>query len=516
MGKMKEQATTTEMDTRAFFDKTGTGIIIIDKNGIITHANQEIAEKTGYLLEEINGKLQWMYLVHEKHRSRMAKLERIHRADPGRISSPHPFQYRKKGGGSGEALLSIMMIPETEKRIVSIVDLTEKKIAENAFIYQRSLLELLITLSTRFINIQPEHLNTLLNEMLENIGEFTKMDRVYIFVHDVEKRTSSNTHEWCAPGVTPEILNLQDLPFDNLRDILNVHDKGLHYHIPDVSELPVTHPVRQIIEPQGIKSLVLIPLLHEGKSIGFVGFDAVKNKHPFSETELHLLKVAAEIISNALLRQWKMQIIEKNLSEKNILLAEIHHRVKNNLAIIASFLELQTEYFPKNKDPRSILRDMQHRIKSMSLVHEMVYENQNLASIGFDLLLKRLVDELYAGNRESEINISIFADNITLNMNDSVPLSLLANELIQNAWEHAFKDRRHGNIDVRFGKVKGGYRLLVSDDGAGIPETDLILNPRTLGYTIIKALVSQLRGKMEVKTNTKGLSIEVTLPLTNS
>ncbi len=509
---MKPEISNHHDDTRALFENSGTGIIVIEEDGVISLANEEFALKTGYAIDEIEGKIKWTELVHESDIDRMVKLHHLRRENPDRIMSAYDFRYKKRSSGFGDALLSIKMVPGTGKSIVSLIDMTGRNKALEALRYQRALQQLLVDLATGFINILPEKVDSALDQMLMEIGAFTEMDRVYIFMHDYTAQTTSNTHEWCADGVSSQLSNNQNLSFDTIPDILKAHDQGLFFHIPDVSDLPVDNSLRLILELQDIKSLMLLPLQHNETDFGFVGFDAVRDTRYFSDSEIDLLKVAAEIISNALARQRKAHIIQKNLNEKNVLLAEIHHRVKSNMAIISSLMALQADFFSKNPDSQTILEEMQHRIKSMALVHEMVYENENLTEIDFGRLLERLVSDLRASYDHKKIDVSIRTDEILLNMNSSVPLSLLANELILNTFKHAFNGRTHGAIDIRFNKKDGGCSLAVSDNGIGVPDPNSLHKPETLGYTIIRTLVDQLGGEFNVLSADSGLTVEVRFP----
>ncbi len=182
-------------------------------------------------------------------------------------------------------------------------DATERRIAEEKLREYEKLQQLLMDLATDLINVPLEKVDAAINEMLGAIGHFTKVDRVYIFNHDYNRRVTSNTHEWCAEGITAEIDNLQAVLFDYFPGILETHKKGEVVHIPDVAKMPEDHAMRPILEAQDIQSMVWFPLFSEGVNTGFVGFDAVKEKKIFSEQEIKLLKILAEITSNVLARQ---------------------------------------------------------------------------------------------------------------------------------------------------------------------------------------------------------------------
>jgi diguanylate cyclase (GGDEF)-like protein len=158
-------------------------------------------------------------------------------------------------------------------------------------------------LATDLINVPLEKVDQAINEMLKAVGEFTKVDRVYIFNHDYHRRVTSNTHEWCAKGITPEIDNLQDTPFERFTDYLEAHQKKEIVNVPDVARMPANHAMRPVFEAQGIRSMIMLPLFSEDLNTGFVGFDTVKQKKAFTEQEINLLTVLAEITSNVLTRQ---------------------------------------------------------------------------------------------------------------------------------------------------------------------------------------------------------------------
>lgn len=258
--------------------------------------------------------------------------------------------------------------------------------AEKELREREALQQLLMKLSTRFVNVPLEKVDTAIDEMLETIGRFTNADRVYIFNHDYERRVTTNTHEWCADGIAPEIHNLQGTPFHLFTDILETHQKGEIVHIPDVGEMPGDHGMRPVFEQQGIKSLIMLPLLHNNNCIGFVGFDAVRAVRHFTESEISLLKVLAELISNIMLRRRS----EKELQESE---RRFRALVQNTPDIIA-IVNDKGEYCyasPSLERVMGYTPAEQEKLNALDLLHP---DDREMAASLFGGLLQRPGDTI--------------------------------------------------------------------------------------------------------------------------
>ncbi len=202
--------------------------------------------------------------------------------------------------------------------------------------------------------------------------------------------------------------------------------------------------------------------------------------------------------------------LARSLREKDVLLSEIHHRVKNNMAIISSLLSLQSEYIA-NEEARSIFRDTENRIRSMALVHEIVYEQTDFVEINAAKLISRIVDLLSNsfGLESRGIRVETDLEEIILDFNHSVPCTLLINELITNAARHAFRNHGEGTIFVRLSRANGKNEIEISDDGVGVDNVDQLYNPVSFGTTIIHGLVQQLRGDISFESNGGGLTVNI-------
>jgi two-component sensor histidine kinase len=195
--------------------------------------------------------------------------------------------------------------------------------------------------------------------------------------------------------------------------------------------------------------------------------------------------------------------LQASLNEKEFLIKEIHHRVKNNLQIISSLLNLQ-ESTITDKEAREKYRESVGRVKSMALIHEMLYQSKNLSNIKADDYLNELVSYIsstYNVGKKIEVKLSIDSSLKRIDMNRAVPCGLLINELLSNAFKYAFYKKKKGSIHVDFKILKKGkhkFQLSVKDNGVGLPSKVNLDSPDTLGLQLVQTLVDQLEGELKV------------------
>lgn len=202
----------------------------------------------------------------------------------------------------------------------------------------------------------------------------------------------------------------------------------------------------------------------------------------------------------------------KSLKEKEMLLKEIHHRVKNNMQVISSLLFMQ-ERQVKDEKVRELLRESQNRIRSLALVHEELYRSANLDQIDYSAYLRKIVRQLSESYSVDPtiIRTEIISEKVFLNINKAVPCSLILNELISNAIKHAFPGGRKGIITIDFKFESGNNILIFSDDGIGIADTITFEWTESLGMQLIAGLVKQLNGSI-VLDRKAGTKYTVTFP----
>jgi PAS domain S-box-containing protein len=203
--------------------------------------------------------------------------------------------------------------------------------------------------------------------------------------------------------------------------------------------------------------------------------------------------------------------LRRSLEEKEVLLREIHHRVKNNLQVISSLLSAQAREVDEGAI-RERFAETQDRIRSMAAIHERLYQSDDLAQVNFDEYLEGLLDDLFRSHRTHKIDRSLEAAPQPLPIDQAIPAGLIVNELVTNALEHAFPDGQGGTVVVVYRADEGEATLVVEDDGQGAPD---LASEGTLGLRLVRGLTRQLRGTLSTDTE-NGVTVQVTFPINAS
>lgn len=211
----------------------------------------------------------------------------------------------------------------THHEIVIVVrDITSQKEMLNRMHRLMRLKELLVKISSTYITVDKPSLDSAINDSLAELGDFVNADRFYIFDYDLVNMTASNTYEWCAEGISPQIEYLQDIPVDEMKEWIENHFNGREMIIGNVQNLPENDPVRLVLDPQGVKSIITMPLMRNQKCLGFVGLDYVRDYYAVSAPEKELLSLFAEMLEAVSLRMET----QSKLYENQMFLNDIIHQ----------------------------------------------------------------------------------------------------------------------------------------------------------------------------------------------
>jgi len=205
-----------------------------------------------------------------------------------------------------------------------------------------------------------------------------------------------------------------------------------------------------------------------------------------------------------------------SLDEKEVLLREIHHRVKNNLQLTSSLLDM-TRIRTRDTGTVSILTDVMMKIQTMAQIHTRLYESKEFDRINMEAQVREqlaAVSNIYSG-KKTEITTTINFSEIYMPIDQAIPCALVINEILSNAYKHAFRGRRHGTVAISGEQEKGQIRIIIQDDGIGMPEGFDISKASSLGLKLVRNLVQQqLKGTLELKRD-HGTEVIVELPLSN-
>jgi PAS domain S-box-containing protein len=216
------------------------------------------------------------------------------------------------------------------------------------------------------------------------------------------------------------------------------------------------------------------------------------------------------IIADITERKKTEEQIISSLKEKEILLREIHHRVKNNMQVLTSLLSLQSRA-TKNQETKDILMESHNRVRSMALVHEQLYQSENFSQIDLSKLITNLTNNLFLSYGVSTANISLRTDIIDgfVGINTAIPLGLIINELISNALKYAFPSGSGGEINIVLSPHDGRYLLQIGDNGVGLPEGLNYKNSESLGLQLVNTLIEQLGAEIELDTKDGGTKFKI-------
>ena len=205
------------------------------------------------------------------------------------------------------------------------------------------------------------------------------------------------------------------------------------------------------------------------------------------------------------------QKMEASLREKEVLLGEIHHRVKNNLQVVQSLLRMSNRLLPPGA-ARTAAEATIQRIHAMALVHERLYHTEDVASLPLSEYLQDLFKGVVASNSApmGQIQLRLDTEEIPLPLDRAIPFGLLANELIANCFKHGFPDGRRGTIQISIHRVEGVPRMVVADDGIGLPENFNAAACPSMGLKLAASLAHQLGGSLKF-SNDHGCRVETEL-----
>jgi PAS domain S-box-containing protein len=448
----EEALTKSEARYRYLYQNAPVMLHSIDENGQLVSVSDKWLDVMGYERAEVIGRKSIEFLTEESQRDAVEKhLPEFSRT--GRVKNV-PYRFVKKNGDVIDTILSARSEYDGEdgitKALAAITDITELKKVEDRLKESEEMFRTVFELNPDAVTITTVDDGNIVNvnDAFVKYSGHTKEEVIGTSILDI--------HIWPTPEVRAEFLSL-------------VREKGSIYN----SEFP-------LIRKDGTQ------------------FDALMSaKTIFITGEPHLLTIVRDVTE----LQLAHEEVRKSLVEKDVLLREIHHRVKNNMQVVASLLRLQARQVD-DETVQEMFEKSQSRIRSMSLVHEQLYQSEDFAHIGFQDYLEKLVSNV-AGTfveNKNQITVTVDTPNLDLSIDSSIPCGLIVTELVSNAYKYAFPKGRHGTISIKADKDDDDMiNLRIEDDGIGIPKDIDLEKTESLGLKLVYMLAEhQLSGKVEV------------------
>ena len=355
---------------------------------------------------------------------------------------------------------------------------------------------------------QPMSFEELLNELMEASRHIMKTEASSLMLLDEEEE---ELHVILPTGPVKEEIRGKRIPKNKGFGGWVVQHK-MPLIVNDVSEQSELFG-GELSENFKTRNLICAPLLdNEFNVLGVIQAVNRYGSSGFEEEDLAVFQALAKHAARAIERHRSQEKMDLRLKEKDLLLSELHHRMKNNLALINGMVQME-EANLKDNGAREILKKIQVRIKSLNLVYELLSEKGMFTDVELEPYLTKIVGGVSEAltTPERKINIEVDIDDIAVHPEQALSCGLIINELLVNSYKHAFKYKDEGLISVRLFKAGDLISLVYKDDGVGFPEGFDPESYESLGFQIIRALVKKLKGSLAFSKNGENNGISSTL-----
>jgi signal transduction histidine kinase/DNA-binding response OmpR family regulator len=446
-------------------------------------------------------------------------------------------------------LRSAPLSSQSEQGVVCVIkNVSQREAEEHELRLQSQIQTLLTKISTEYIALAPSQLADAISDSLTQLGSFVGADRVYVFDYDWTGKSCRNTYEWCAEGIEPQLELLQCINLADIPDWTQAHARGDMMIVEDVCKLPIDDNVRAILQPQGVQSLLAVPIMGTNECLGFVGFDYVRSRHVASSSERQLLTLFAQMLANVRKRiesELALSTARKSAEAanraKSEFLANVSHEIRTpmNGVIGMTGLLLDSELSREQRHYAEIVNSSAQSL--LALMNDILdfskIESKKLQLEPHDFDLLTLLNELLVSTEALAPEKGL---RVNLDIDAEVPVSLHADsarlrQVLGNLLNNAVKFTAQGEIGVQVGVVLVcnetiHLRFAVTDSGPGIPadkqafvfeafsQVDSSSTRRFggtgLGLAICKQLVELLGGELQLNTELgKGSEFFFTVPL---
>ncbi|MBE8999887.1 PAS domain S-box protein [Nostoc sp. LEGE 12447] len=499
---------------RRIFESIPLMIALIDTNGKLQWVNQEWESVLGWKFKDFQtGDVLEALYPNAEYRQDVINFMQ---------SAQHDWADFRTQLRDGDLLdTSWTNVKLANGQIITIgQDITERKRTELALKGQAEREQLMRTVAQRIR--QSLNLQDILNATVQEVRDLLGVDRVVVYQFDSEM-IGTIMAESVEPGWRVSLgVEIYDTCFQT--------GKGAEYYqvnkraIANIYEAGLTDCHIRLLEQFEVKANLVVPILLEVSSQnpgshlwGLLIAHQCSGFREWEKNQLDLLdqvtvQLAIAIQQSSIFEQAQTELVQRQkaqvklknaLAEKEVLLKEVHHRVKNNLQIVSSLLQLQSQTL---KDPEAIkvLRESQNRIESISLIHKNLYTSANIGQIDVADYISNLAASLLISYQiwPDRITLETDIDSVNLNVDQAIACGLVINELISNALKHAFPNQQVGTISIALRNINNSIEMTIQDNGIGLPANLDWTNTDSLGLSLVYDLVTeQLEGNITLERN---------------
>lgn len=491
---------------RAIFENSGAATVIFNsKNGDICMVNSEFESLSGFSREEVEGHLKWMEFVHTDELPMMMEYHQQRAKDPSSVPSKYETRFLTRNGDTLNALITVDKIPDSEKYISSVVDITEQKKQNKALQRELTVNKVMNKLYNPLIS-KKTSLKEISSILLSELLKLTESSMGFV------GEILPDTHDMVLLSLMPP------MPYDDREPMLKLDEEGVYDglmgHALNIKKGFFTndapsHPSHMDSHGLGVEKFLAVPVILKGEMVGQVSLS--NSSRDYTEKDLGVVVRLTNFYALALQKVRIEKNIRDSLDEKEILLQEIHHRVKNNLQIISSLLSLQS--MRVDLDAASdILTDSRNRVQAMAMIHEKLYQSKIFARVSFSEYVEDFLGYLLTNyGFEKGIKVVVDVEDVDIDINTAIPLGLIINEIVTNSLKYAFPDGE-GEIYVGMGVDDSCYVLNMWDDGVGLPDSFNIEKSNTMGLQLVIRLANQLNGTLKILEK-PGAAFQIRFPL---
>lgn len=519
---------------RLFMDSSTDAIQVSETTGRMVYINQEGAFRLGIDQAEVQSfQVRDFEPLFEHVGSWEAHVQKLRMGEMQIVS--RNFHKGIEREIPVEVQVSLRQILGKEYVVAVSRNISDRMATQSELEKHAAMLEVLTHMASTYINAPVTQLAQLIKESLRELGEFVSADRAYIFDYNFKDQNCSNTYEWCAEGITPEIDNLQNIPIDLIPYWVEQHQAGKAFFVDEVAWLPEElNDLREILEPQGIVSLMTVPMLSpDGKLLGFLGFDSVREKKVYSDKERQLLEVFASMLVNIRLRAETQTRMEEAIAEaraaskaKSEFLANMSHELRTPLNGVIGFVDLlrstplspnQVEFVENTSISARTLLDLINDVLDFSKIEAEKLELEVLPT-SLPSLVEQAIDIVKYESARKQIELVLdFDPHLPAKVHTD---ALRLKQVLVNLLSNAIKFTSVGEVRLRVeGSVAGSQcrlRFEVHDTGIGISveqqqrmfkafsqgdsSTSRKFGGTGLGLAISSFLVNKMGGTLEVSS----------------